>query len=549
MQAKLRQMVPTTGGIRLATDVWLPDGPGPFPVVLTRTPYHRVTCFGAARALTEWGYACVVQDCRGKYDSEGVFRPLVYEEEDGAATLDWIANQPWCNGRIGLSGASYLGMVQVPAAACGHEALRCISPDVCPVTYFTDWLRYGGCFALANAVRWSMTHAVFPTRPVEHFAWPDLWRQPTLEDVFARAGYECPELRLWVEHDVYDGYWAALDQTRLFGKIKVPGLHRGGWFDHITRGQFLAYQGIRDRGATPIARRTQRLLIGPWGHMTRGQSRYGEWEFGPDAVMDIQRFERRFLDLWLKDIDDGWSEEKPVRLFVMGLNRWVDFDDWPVPGARALALHLRSGGRAATLGGDGRLSEDAPGGESPDRYRYNPADPVPTLGGPIYWGLEPLGPVEQRPILGRSDVLYYRSDQLERPMAVVGPVEVELWVESSAPDTDFVAKLCVVEPSGRITVLLVGSMRCRYREGWDRVVPLSNGQPARISIDMGNLAYVFPRGSRVALIVTSSCYPRILPHPNTMAPTWKERNPQVATNEVLHDSAHDSRVVLPVVEL
>ena len=150
MKALIFQKVPTGGGIHLATDVYLPDGPGPFPVLLTRTPYHRAGAVGAAPTYTDWGYAYAVQDCRGKYDSGGTFRPLVDEEEDGAAAINWIAEQPWCNGRIGLIGASYLGIVQIPAAACGHEALRCISPSVAPNSYFIDWARYGGCFALAN---------------------------------------------------------------------------------------------------------------------------------------------------------------------------------------------------------------------------------------------------------------------------------------------------------------------------------------------------------------------------------------------------------------
>ena len=272
MKAMLFRKVPMSDGVNLATDVWLPDGPGPFPVLLTRTPYHRRGAASRAHVLTEWGYAYVVQDVRGKYDSEGTFRPLVDEAEDGAATLDWIADRKWCNGRIGMVGLSYLGIVQVPAASSGHEALRCIVPGVAPNSFFTDWIRYDGCFALANAVRWSMTAAVCPTQPaLDHFTWEQLWRQPTLEDVFERAGYECPTLRKWVSHDRYDAYWERIDQHRMYPRVNVPGLHVGGWFDHLTRGQFQAYRGIRDRGKSELARNHQRLLIGPWGHKTIGR--------------------------------------------------------------------------------------------------------------------------------------------------------------------------------------------------------------------------------------------------------------------------------------
>ena len=539
MKAMIGRKAPTTGGVNLATDVYLPGGPGPFPVLLTRTPYHRGG--GAAKGYTDWGYAYVVQDCRGKYDSEGTFRPLVYEVEDGAATLDWIANQSWCNGRIGMVGLSYLGIVQVPAAACGHEALRCIVPGVAPASHFIDWLRYDGCFALANSIRWALDHAVCATKPsIDHFTHEELWRMKSLDEVFERVGFEAPELRKWVDHDAYDEYWEAIDQHRMYPSVKAAGLHPAGWFDHISRGQFQAYQGIRDIGASERARANQRLLVGPWGHTSMGQAQYGEWTFGDNAKLDLTRYGLRFCDLWLRDIDDGISDEPPVLLFVMGRNEWVHFGNWPIPGADEQSWYL----------GEGELSRQTPGACAPDRYRYDPADPVPTLGGPIYWGMDrPAGPIDQRELLGRQDVLYWRSERLPRETAVIGPLATDLWVASDAEDTDFIAKLCVVEPKGCVTCLALGSLRCRCREGWDRRVPLPAGEPVRIRIDMGNLAYVFPPGSRIALTVTSSSFPRILPHPNTMAPTWTETSPKVATNEVLHDRQHPSRLLLPVVEL
>jgi len=546
----LFQKVPMPDNRHLATDIWLPDGPGPFPTLLTRTPYHRAGAVGTARTYTAWGYAYVVQDTRGKYDSEGTFRPLVDEAEDGAATLDWVADQTWCNGRIGMVGKSYLGIVQVPAASRGREALRCIVPGVAPNSFFIDWLRYDGCFALATAIRWSLTHAVCPTKPaIDHFTWEELWAQRTLKNVFDRTGFVSPELEEWVAHDRYDEYWEHIDQHRMYSGVRAAGLHVGGWFDHLTRGQFQAYQGIRDRGASERGRGGQRLLIGPWGHSTIGRREYGEWDFGPDAALAETNYERRFLDLWLRDIDDGLTEEPPVMLFVMGANRWMHFEDWPPPDTEIQAWHLRSGGSANTLAGDGRLSAESPDADPPDRYRYDPEDPVPTCGGQIYWGINPAGPVEQRSILDRQDILYYRSERLPRALTVVGEVNLDLWITSEAEDTDVIAKLCVVEPNGRVTCLTVGSLRCRYRNGWDTCDPLARGEPTPIRIQMGNLAYVFPEGSRIALIVTSSSFPRILPHPNTIAPTWEERSPQVAVQHILHDRDHPSRLLLPVVDL
>ncbi|MGC9319033.1 MAG: CocE/NonD family hydrolase, partial [Armatimonadota bacterium] len=307
------------------------------------------------------------------------------------------------------------------------------------------------------------------------------------------------------------------------------------------------FSGIGERGATDVARSGQRLLIGPWGHSTVGQREYGEWDFGPDAALKVDDYEVRFLDLWLRDTDDGISEQPPVNVFLMGENRWVGLADWPPPEAQMQQWYLCSAGDAAGLGGDGRLSREGPTGSEADEYLYDPRDPCPTRGGPIYWGLSPAGPVEQRPILTRPDVLYYRSDILGEPLTVMGSIELDLWFATGAEDTDIVAKLCVVEPSGRVISLTGGSLRCRYRESWSDPSPLTPDEPARLRLHLGNLAYTFPAGSRVALIVTGSSFPRILPHPNTMAPTWSEDPPVTARQRVLHTEGHESRLLLPVV--
>jgi hypothetical protein len=559
MRALLNRRVPTTDGAELATDVYLPEGAGSFPVLLTRTPYHRAFATGGDPAgmsqvsyYLDRGYAFVVQDVRGKYDSTGQFRPLVHEAVDGQRTLDWIAEQRWCNGRIGMVGLSYLGIVQVPAAAGGHEALRCIVPMVAPQSFFTDWIRYDGCFALANMVRWPFTHNVCSTKPTAgHFTWSELVRLKSLGEIEERVGAVAPELREWVAHDRYDDYWRAIDQHEMYDAVGAAGMHAGGWFDHLTRGQFQAYRAISDRGATERARGSQRLVIGPWGHSRGGQREYGEWDFGPAGALNFADYRQRFLDLWLREIDDGITEEPPVRLFLMGENRWIGLEDWPPPEAETHELHLSSGGGAIGLGGDGRLTREATADEGADTFSYDPDDPVPTHGGQIYWGMSDVGmseagPVEQRQILSRDDVLYYRGERLTGPLRVVGEVELDLWLASDAEDTDVIAKLCVVEPDGRVISLIVGSLRLRYRNSWSDPEPLSPGEPTQVRLHLGNLAYTFPEASRIALMVTSSDFPRILPHPNTMEPTWSGAPRRAARNTVLHDSKHPSKLLLPV---
>lgn len=555
MRTLLCRKVPAYDGINLATDIYLPDDKGPFPCVVVRTPYSRSGFKGTAASFTSRGYVLVGQDCRGKYDSDGFFTPLVDEARDGQATIDWVANQKWCNGRIGLWGRSYLGIFQVPAASGGHEALRCIVPSVAPGSFFRDWIRYDGCFALGNAIRWSLTHATCHTKPqLDHFTWQELHNLPGAEAIAHRTGFETPVLSEWAAHDQYDDYWKNIDQCLMHELIKVPGLHAGGWFDHLTRSQFEAYQNIRDRGATELARNGQKLLIGPWGHNNTGNTgethcKYGEWNFGSEADLSVFEYEMQFMNFYLKDEDNGYSKQPPVKVFLMGENRWLDLEDWPPPGAVKQSWYLTSRGCAGKGLEDGRLTLEKPDDSNVDSYLYDPQNPVPTLGGPTYWGLQPVGPVDQRPMLDRSDVLAYRSQKLSSPLAVVGPIDLELFVSSDAVDTDIIARLCVEEPSGAVTILTFGSLRCRYRNSWSSPEPLVPGEVTAITIQMGNIGYTFSAGSRIYLLITSSDFPRVLPHPNTMAPPWAKTKPISAWNSVFHGTGNLSCLELPVVQL
>ena len=555
MQTYLCRQVPTAEGIGLTTDVYTPSGGGSFPVVLVRTPYHRTGLQSLAPRFVERGYALVVQDCRGKFDSQGIFEPLVYEAVDGQITLDWIANHKWCNGKIGLWGRSYLGIFQVPAASGAHEALRCIAPSVAPGSFFRDWIRYDGCFALGNAVRWSLIHASCPTQPpLDHFDCDELYQLENTDAIAARVGFATPILKTWAARDAYDEYWEAIDQNRMHEHIAVPGLHVGGWFDHLTRGQYESYKNIRDHGATPAARRGQRLLIGPWGHKNTGTTgtghrSYGDWDFGPEADYPVLAHELQFLDFHLRDEDNGLASQQAVKVFLMGANRWLELADWPAPEIQLQNWYLDSDGSANMRTGNGKLSPTPPVSDASDTYIYNPAAPVPTRGGAIYWGLEARGPVDLRTLLERPDILYYRSEPLAEQLTVVGDIELELQVQSSAEDTDFIARLCVEEPTGSIICLTLGSQRCRYRCSWSDPEPLAKDQKTRILVQLGQLAYVFQRGSRIALVLTSSDFPRILPHPNTMAGPWQEGALVVARNSILHGPAIRSRLQLPVIEL
>jgi hypothetical protein len=289
--------------------------------------------------------------------------------------------------------------------------------------------------------------------------------------------------------------------------------------------------------------------VGPWGHSSTVATTYGDLDFKARSAVPHLEYALRFLDLWLRDVDDGASVEPAVRYFMMGENRWRQAGTWPPEGAEEQAWHLASDGRAVGLGSTGRLTRAEPAGADVDEFRYDPADPVYTNGGQVYWGLNelvPVGPTEQHETLNRPDVLFYRSDPLAEPLTVAGPVWLDLWISSSAPDTDFVTKLCVIDAFGSVYALTVGSLRSRYRNSRAEPEALRQGSAEKLTIQMNHVAYRFPAGSRIALMVTSSCFPRILPHDNRYEPTWSGADPVVAMQTVHHSAAHPSRLKLQV---
>ena len=556
MRALICQKYPARDGVSLAADVYLPDGPGPFPVVFTRTPYNRVIHLGGnAMQFVERGYAYVATDCRGRFESDGQFTRMFSEAEDGQATVDWIAEQRWCNGRIGMWGLSYGGVFQVPAAVGGHEAIRCICPSVVCVRFFENWSRYDGSFALQNPLWWIMGHGTGRTSPPNHHVDMNaLYHMKSLDEVERAIGFELPILREIVEHDTDDGWWDEIDQWHMHPKIKVPGMHTAGWFDHVSSGQYEAYQRIRDLGATEQARSGQRLFVGPWMHLIfqKGEAHrsYGRWDFGPSADFPAVKHHLRFLDLHLKDIDDGISDEPPARIFLMGENRWIDLPNWP-PESSVQKWHLSSDGNAHGLRGNGRLDLANATASTHDELIYDPDNPVPTCGGQIFWNMDASikGPQDQRHLLERDDMLYYESETLASPLTIIGNINLDLTIASDVEDTDIVAKLCVVEPDGPVTCILVGSFRCRYRDGFDRYSPLVPGEPAQVTVKLGQVAYTYAVGSRIAVTITSSDFPRVQPHTNTMAKPWTAVTPVIAHTNVLHGPGTQSTLNLPIVEV
>ncbi|CAN0215029.1 unnamed protein product, partial [Phaeothamnion confervicola] len=364
-----------------------------------------------------------------------------------------------------------------------------------------------------------------------------------------------PYYRDWLAHPSYDDYWRAAAPCEHYEKISAPALNFGGWYDLFLGGTLANYTGMQARGGSAAARKHQRLVIGPWVHGYNGGV-YPERNFGlmaMDAVADVTSMQIRWFDHWLKGAANGVPDEKPVKLFIMGLDAWRDEADWPLPDTRYEKWYLHSAGRANSLTGDGLLSTSAPGAEQADTYLYDPRDPVRTCGGatflPGLFVAANAGPRDQRAIEARADVLCYTSAVLEQDLEVTGPVSLRLFVSSSAVDTDFTGKLVDVYPDGRAMILTDGILRARYRESLSAAILMQPGSVYELQIDMIATANLFRAGHCIRLEVSSSNFPRFDRNTNSGGVIADETAADfvVATNRVWHDGSHPSHLVLPVI--
>ncbi|MBA2446955.1 MAG: CocE/NonD family hydrolase [Chloroflexi bacterium] len=542
--------VPMRDGVRLSADIYLPDAAGPFPTVLMRTPYdnNADVMIRKGRRLANEGYACVIQDCRGRFDSEGSFYPFVNEGPDGFDTQEWIGQQPWSNGRIGMAGASYLGQVQWTSAPLRSQYLTCLAPRVMAADLFRGLNYPGGALQLNVLMTWGMRTSGRTAQSIEYDDWREAFRTLPLRDADAAAGRDLPFWRDWLEHPTYDEYWAPHDIEARWGEIAAPALNMGGWYDLYSSHTFNAFAGLRQHGRTPEARGS-RLIVGPWPHALSQSTKTGDVDFGARSMVDLEALELRWFDYWLKGIDNGIDAEPPLRLFIMGTNVWRDEHEWPLARTDWQRWHFHSGGRANTLLGDGVLAPAEPTEEPSDSFVYHPEHAVPTVGGNNCCSphIVPWGPYDQRDVEMRSDVLCYTSEPLEQDLEVTGPIQVVLYAATDGPDTDWTAKLVDVRPSGYAQNLCDGIIRARYRESLVEPSPLEPGRIYRYEIDVMVTGNVFRKGHRIRVEISSSNFPRFDRNLNTGHPIGTDRELHAAHQTVWHSRAYPSHIVLPVI--
>lgn len=564
-------------GTILRADIARPAGEGQWPVILTRTPYGKATAPGFTTDFTHGarhGYVTIIQDVRGRgaSDGEADFRPFVDEGRDGAETIEWAAALPYSNGKVYMTGPSYLGFVQWAAAAERPASLQGINPIIPVGQLRCSFLYSGGVLELEMKGYW---WAMLGIEAILRRDWdsPEVKREALvkaasgLEGLAGENGYDSLPLSRFepVASSALGGQFfdllkekedgasiAATTRAYDYENVIVPALIVAGWYDVFIRASIDQFVAIRAKGGSEAARTKSRLIVGPWAHHSQGKMTGEQISPGTAAIQALNPFGHMGLAArYFSSLDEDQDEATPVKIWVMGAEKWRDEWEWPIGRTVVTPWYLSSGGSANSSRGDGALSPLGGAGGAPDSFVYDPANPVPTRGGAVFAVSSVQGGSDQTLIENRDDVLVYKSDILEEDIEVTGTPFVELWVTTDVVDTDFVARLVDIHPDGTARLITDGILRARYRDNPDGFVaaaPLEPGRPYLMRIELLPTSNLFKAGHRIQLDVTSSCFPRWARNLNI----WDEwggtlADAKVAHQQVLHDEAHPSRILLPIV--
>ncbi len=553
----------TRDGVTLVADIYRPADGQKHPVLLTRTPYNKDNMAPMGMKGAQRGFIIVAQDTRGRFSSEGEWYPFKHESADGYDAVEWAAVLPGSDGRVGMFSGSYVGATQMLAAIAHPPHLAGICPVVTASNYHANWTWQGGAFEQWFNQSWTSGLALDTMSRFAHESTnPRVGEQvlPLTEFPvfnFGSGGIEngaaltkklAPYYEDWLKHPTYDDYWKQWSIEENYQNIQVPALTIAAWYDIFLGGSLRNYEGLRDHAGNVGARAKQRLVVAIGGHS--GWTRQvGILDFGPDAPFDENEITVEWYEyLFLGKQNQFADASKPVNIFVMGKNQWRSEAAWPPPEAKPVHFYLQSEGKANTAAGDGVLSA-APKPGAQDSFVYDPANPVPTVGGPLCCDAEhlPPGPRDQREVESRQDVLVYSTPPLEKDIDVTGPVTLDLFASSSAADTDFTAKLVDVAPDGTAVNLTEGILRARYRNSTAKAEPIEHGKLYEYKIDLWSTSNVFLKGHKVRIEVSSSNFPRFDRNLNTGKDAATSTEFEQATNVVYHDNQHPSALILSVV--
>ncbi|WP_405168105.1 CocE/NonD family hydrolase [Nocardia sp. NBC_01499] len=552
-------------GTVLRADVYRPRTTDPVPVILMRTQYGK----DSAQIQPPHCYMLVIQDIRGLGKSDGTFAEFANDMKDGYDTVEWAAALPGSNGKVGMYGSSYVGATQWLAAVSTPPHLTTIVPANTASDYYDGWTYEGGQFRLGFVEPWAMgTIGLEAAKQRKDNAAADqlLADIPNVTEWMNYRPYkDFPPLQPgnpavaswfydWIRNSTRNDYWKQWSIRDRYQNVQVPVLDIEGWYDAFLAGGVENFTGMVDHGGSPQARANQRLVIGPWDH--RGWGRPNSniapklGKLGPVADSPINELMLAWFDHFLKGIDNGVSTTPRVDYYLMGANKWKTAPSWPLPETHWTDYYFNGSGVNGLAGRVGKLTTDAPKGLAPtDRYIYDPANPVPSIGGHSCCGIgeTPQGPLDQTAVEQRSDVLTYSTDPLGSDIEVTGPITVKLWASSTATDTDFVARLEVVSPDGSAVNLNNGIVRAVYRDSLTAPTPLVPGQPYLFTIKVWPTSYLFKAGDRICIAIASSDYPQYAPNPNTGDPFGDNARAVPATQTIYKDAEHPSSVSLPII--
>lgn len=549
--------VPLRDGTSLAADLYLPtslsaveDCPSQaaqaWPTILVRTPYGRSTqtMIEQGRYFARHGYAVLQVDVRGRGDSDGSFVPYRNEGADGYDTIEWAAEQTWCNGTVGTLGGSYLARIQWLTALHQPPHLKAMVTLVSPSDPFVEWP-----LGIPDPMHLSWLFMVSDRtmQNVDVVDWERVYTDLPLVTMDEETGRQIPAWREEFRHRQLDEWWKQLSYQTRFNEIDLPVLHISGWYDDEQIGTPLNFIGMTNAGKSEFARRSQRLIMGPWPHRVNQSTKLGPLDFGLQSLIDLQGEQLKFFDYWLKQQDNGLNEEAPVSLFIMGINQWRQEHEWPLARTLYTKFYLHSHGQANSLFGNGFLLPKEPEeSENPsDTYFYNPENPVPFITEPT--SAQIGGPDDYAPIHRRDDVLVYTTETFQEPLEITGPVQMELYAATSAPDTDFMVQLHDVWPSGYAQRLCDGMVRIRFRKGMDQPQLVEPGLIERYVIHLWNTSQVILPGHRLRVHVTSSAFPKYDRNPNTGDELGQTNRLSAARQTIFHSPEHPSALILPVI--
>ncbi len=546
VKSRFNVRIPMRDGVELSADMFMPEATGKFPAILIRTPYdnnsfHRA---GYGPFFAQRGYVFIVQDTRGRGDSDGKFNPLIDEAKDGYDTQEWIGKQEWSNGKIGSFGGSYQGWVQVMAATLKSKYYTAMVPEVTPPDPFLNFPIQNGAL-LMSALEWVVLIDGRTMQSMTDLNWEKIYGHLPVIELDKMAGRDSFFWREWIEHSTWDNYWDERSYQAKLAEVDVPAVHITGWYDDDQPGCIQNFVAMSEHAKTIGKEKSQKLIIGPWPHAFNRSQKLGDFDFGPASLIDMNGLYLRWFDYWLKGKNTGILDDPPVKIFVMGDDVWREEQEWPLKRTVYTKYYFHSGGRANSFYGDGQLSTAPPKKEKSDGYTYDPASPVPFIYNPASFQLG--ANEDQRPVERRDDVLCFTSEVLKDDLEVTGPLKLKLCISSSVTDTDFFARLVDVQPNGYAMRINDNICQTRFRNSYRVAEPIEPGKAYELEIDLWATSRVFQKGHRIRVDVTSSAFPKFARNLNTGEKAGFGTTMKIAEQTVYHDSSHLSYILLPVI--